>query len=205
MKREDWLKLLTMAHTNKAEGFTKYAQYYIATDGQLYKSDTHQLATYLDNYHTEIDHLTKAPIPGSEMITELYVPPPRLIEFLRRAAQCLVQNEASVIYGTIRLTMPDTTTVLAWARERLACVIFNLHIDHSASAIERAAETFRALIDLAANLGGSYYLTYHRWASVSQFERCYPRAREFFVAKRRFDPDGLFQSDWYRHYAPHFA
>jgi hypothetical protein len=35
-------------------------------------------------------------------------------------------------------------------------------------------------------------------------ERCYPRVREFFDAKRRHDPAGVFQSDWYRHYAPHF-
>ena len=51
---------------------------------------------------------------------------------------------------------------------------------------------------------GSYFLTYHRWATPEQLERCYPRTREFFAAKDRLDPQGIFTSDWHRHYAPHF-
>ncbi|MEA3189234.1 MAG: hypothetical protein QOD99_3064 [Chthoniobacter sp.] len=203
--REDWLQLLTLAHSDKGEGFRKYAQFYVGTDGQLYKSDTHQLSEYLEGYHAEIERTLGSHVRGSEMITELYVPPPRLIEFLHSAAEMLVERQASVIYGTIRLIMSDETTVLAWARERFACIIFNLHVDHTPAAIECAAETFRDLIDLAIRLGGSYYLTYHRWATAEQFAACYPRVREFFAAKRRLDPQGVFQSDWFRHYAPHFS
>ena len=70
--------------------------------------------------------------------------------------------------------------------------------------IERAADAFRGLIDLAISLGGSYYLTYHRYAIPEQMEQCYPRVREFFECKRFYDPQEVFQSDWYRHYAPHF-
>lgn len=204
LSREDWLNLLTLAHTEKSRAFTLYAQHYVATDGQLYVSDTHQLADYKEDYHGEIDRRIGAAVAGSEMITELYVPPERLVEFLHSAARLLIDRAAQVIYGTIRLIQPDTDTVLAWARERYACVIFNLHVDHVTEAVDRAADAFRALIDLAARLGGSYYLTYHRFATPGQMERCYPRIREFFNAKRRFDPAGLLQSDWYRHYAPHF-
>lgn len=205
LARQDWLNLLTLAHTDKARAFSLYAQHYLATDGQLYMSDTHQLSDYADDYHAEVDQRVGAPCRGSEMISELYVPPERLVEFLRRAGRLLVERSAQVIYGTIRLIQPDRETVMAWARERLACVIFNLHIDHRAGDIERAAGAFRALIDLASELGGSYYLTYHRWASAAQLERCYPRVREFFAAKNRFDPGGVFESDWSRHYGPAFA
>jgi hypothetical protein len=31
-------------------------------------------------------------------------------------------------------------------------------------------------------------------------EACHPRLVEFLRLKRRYDPDELFQSDWYRHY-----
>jgi FAD/FMN-containing dehydrogenase len=201
---DDWLNLLTLAHTDKSRAFTLYAQHYLATDGQLYSSDTHQLTEYLENYHHEIDRRTGAACSGSEMITELYVPPERLVEFLHATAPLLIERSAPVIYGTVRLIQPDTETVMRWASQRFACIIFNLHVDHEAASIERAAGTFRALIDLASDLGGSYYLTYHRFATPQQFERCYPRVREFFNAKRRFDPAGIFQSDWYNHYAPHF-
>jgi FAD/FMN-containing dehydrogenase len=201
---DDWLNLLTLAHKDKSRAFVLYAQHYLATDGQLYKSDTHQLSEYLENYHADVDRRIGAEHPGSEMITELYVPTKFLVKFLRAAAKLLIERQTPVIYGTIRLIQRDKTTVMAWARRRYACVIFNLHIDHVEASIERAAESFRALIDLASDLHGSYYLTYHRFATPAQLARCYPRVREFFAAKRAFDPRGVFQSDWYRHYAPHF-
>lgn len=47
--------------------------------------------------------------------------------------------------------------------------------------------------------GGSYYLTYHRFARRDQVIACHPAIRTFLAAKRRFDPLGVFQSDWYRH------
>lgn len=204
LSREDWTSLLCLAHTDKSQAFTRYAQHYLATDGQLYQSDLHQLSEYLGDYHGEVDRRIGASHPGSEVITELYVPPERLIDFLRSAARLLVERQTPVIYGTIRLIQPDEETVMAWASQRYACIIFNLHVDHVVENIERVAETFRALIDLAADLGGSYYLTYHRFATPQQMERCYPRVREFFAAKFRFDPTGVFQSDWYRHYSPSF-
>ncbi len=200
LSRDHWLELLTLAHTDKRRAFTLYAQQYLATDGQLYKSDTHQLSEYIEDYHTTVDVKTGAACAGSEMITELYVPPERLIEFLRAAAALLIENGTPVIYGTIRLIQPDTDTVLAWARRRYACIIFNLHLDHEPAAIERAADAFRGLIDLAASMEGSYYLTYHRFASPQQLERCYPRIHEFAAAKRRWDPRGVFSSLWWRHY-----
>lgn len=204
LSRDDWTNLLTLAHTDKSRAFTLYAQHYIATDGQLYYSDTHQLSEYLEDYHGDVDRRLDASHRGSEIITELYVPPEHLVEFLRSAAALLVENGSQVIYGTIRLIQPDVDTVLAWARSRLACVVFNLHVDHIEASVQRAGAAFKALIDLAIGFSGSYYLTYHRFATPQQFERCYPRVHEFFEAKRRLDPTGVFQSEWYRHYAPHF-
>ena len=77
----------------------------------------------------------------------------------------------------MRLIERDEETFLAWARERFACVIFNLHVEHTPAAIERAVGTFRGLIDLGLARGGSYYLTYHRWARRDQVERAYPQMR----------------------------
>lgn len=205
LSRDAWIDLLTLAHADKSRAFTLYAQHYIATDGQLYYSDLHQLSEYLQNYHADVERRLDSPHRGSEVITELYVPPERLVEFLRAAARRLVEQAAQVIYGTIRLIQPDGDTLLAWARSRWACIVFNLHVDHAEASLVRAGEAFRGLIDLAAELGGSYYLTYHRFATPRQLEACYPRVREFFAAKRRFDPGAVFASDWYNHYAPGFA
>ena len=93
-----------------------------------------------------------------------------------------------MIYGTVRMIEQDDETFLAWARDRYACVIFNLHIDHTPQAIAAAADAFRDLIDLGIAHGGCYYLTYHRWARKDQVERCYPQMSEFLALKRQHDP-----------------
>jgi hypothetical protein len=65
--------------------------------------------------------------------------------------------------------------------------------------VARAADAFRGLIDLAIVRSGSYYLTYHRWATRNQLETCYPKFGDFLAHKAERDPTELFQSDWYRH------
>ena len=84
-------------------------------------------------------------------------------------------------------------------------MIFNLHVVHSPAGLERAAAEFRQLIDAGIRYGGSYYLTYHRFATRQQVEACYPQFPAFLRAKRRYDSQERFQSDWYRHYKRMFG
>jgi FAD/FMN-containing dehydrogenase len=202
---EDWARLTFYSHTQKPRAFKVYSTRYLATSGQIYWADSQLSAAYVDNYHADLDRATHAKVPGTEMITEIYVDRPRLAMFMQEARGLLRQRQANMIYGTVRMIEKDDETFLKWARERYACVIFNLHIDHTPEAISRAAETFRQLIDLAIAHNGSYYLTYHRWARQDQVERCYPQMREFLAFKREHDSQEVFQSDWYRHYRTMFG
>jgi FAD/FMN-containing dehydrogenase len=212
---EDWRRLAYLAHVDKSRAFEMYARHYLSTEGQVYWSDTHQLAFYEPDYHAHLDQHLNAHLnshlntqsgvaSGTEMITEIYVPRAALEAYLEDARGFLRERHADLIYGTIRLIEREDRedeTLLAWAREPWACIIFNLHVTHTPVEIARGAETFRGLIDLAIAHGGSYYLTYHRWATSAQLRRCHPRFDEFVALKRRVDPESRFQSDWYRHYA----
>ena len=201
---EQWLQLLYLAHADKRKAFEEYARYYLSTNGQVYWSDTHQLSFYPDDYHLTLDPLLQT-ARATEMITELYVPREKLADFMLAAREELRRRGTSVIYGTVRLIEKDDESFLAWAKQSYACVIFNLHVAHDEEGKTRAADAFRALIDLALARDGSYFLTYHRWARRDQVERAYPQMARFLAEKKRFDPDGQFQSDWYRHYEAMFA
>lgn len=201
---EDWSRLTWLAHRHKEAAFHAYSTRYLETSGQIYWSDS-QLAEYVDGYHADLDRVLGASVKGTEMITELYVPRMRFVAFMKDAQKALRRRHADVIYGTVRLIERDEETFLAWARERYACIVFNLHVDHSADAIAAAAEAFRELIDLSIRHQGSYYLTYHRWARQDQVERCYPQMSHFLREKLRYDPPELFQSDWYRHHRRMFG
>ena len=202
---EDWHALLLLAHQDKATAFDRYSKYYLSTSGQLYWSDTHQLSTYLDDYHLKLDAQTKAPARATEMITEIYVPRPDLPAFMAETAKVFRTNGVPIVYGTVRLIERDDESFLAWATQPYACIIFNLHTVHTPDGIERAGQAFRDLIDLGMKRGGRYYLTYHRHARRDQVQRCYPQMLEFLKLKLKYDPQERFQSTWYQHYKKMFA
>jgi FAD/FMN-containing dehydrogenase len=201
----DWQRLLYLSHADKSRAFAEYAAFYRATSGQLYWSDTHQLSLYVEDYHRALDRQLGATERGTEMISEIYVPRAALAAFLADVRVDFRADAVDLIYGTIRLVEPDGETALAWATRPWACVIFNLHVVHTPAGVDRAAAAFRRLIDHGLRHGGSYYLTYHRWATRRQVDAAYPGFADVLRAKRRLDPAERFQSEWYRHYRTMFA
>jgi hypothetical protein len=195
----DWNWLIEMAHRDKTRAFDEFSEFYLDTSGQRYWSDTHQLNIYLESYHAALDQRLGCEVHGGEMITELYVPRDRLPAFMDDVRRDFLRHRADLIYGTIRLIEADAESALPWAREPYACVIFNLHVDHHAAAIENARGALIRLIDHAIAHRGSYYLTYHRFARRDQLLTCHPQIRECLAHKDRIDPIRLFQSDWYHH------
>ena len=200
LSERDWRGLLYLSHADKARAFDEYAKFYMSTSGQTYDSDTFQLSQYIDDYHDELDRSLNAAVKSAETITELYVPLPSLADFMDAAARELRDRQANVIYGTIRLIEQDDETFLNWARQPYACIVFNLHVEHTDAGIAHTADALRALIGLAAERGGSYFLTYNKFATGEQLARCYPQFSEFLAKQREYDPKGVFSSDWVRAY-----
>jgi hypothetical protein len=65
-----------------------------------------------------------------------------------------------------------------------------------------ASDKFRRLIDLAIAYDGTYYLTYHRYATEQQLRTCYPEFDAWLKEKLQFDPETKFWSDWLGHANP---
>ena len=192
---EDWARLYQLIRTDKPRAFQEYASHYCRTDGQVYLSDRHQLARNFVGHRQAV-----RPEVGTEMISEVYIRPENLMPFFGEVREDLRAFDADISYGTIRFIRADRETFLAWAKEDAVCVVCNLHVRHTPAEIEKARATVRRILDRVVKFGGSFYLTYHGWATPEHLQRCYPRIGEFFRLKRHYDPHELFQSDWYRQY-----
>lgn len=197
MKGDDWYRLLGLAHNDKSRAFDIYSKFYLTTNGQLYRSDTHQMGVYVDDYHSKFD---ESGVKGSEMISEIYVPREKLNVLFGQLREDFRKNDTNVVYGTVRLIEKDSESFLAWAKQNYAATVFNFHVEHTPDGIEKAKAQFQHIIDRALEHGGSYFLTYHRWARKDQVLNAYPQMPEFLRLKKKYDPEERFQSDWYRHY-----
>ncbi len=202
MGSDGFRRLLVLAHVDKTRAFDEYARFYLSTHGQCYRRSTQHGGVYLDDYHEAVD-LACGHV-GSEMITELFVPRDALPGFFEDARECLRETHADVVYGTVRLVESEDTTQLPWARCPWACVVLNLHVRHDAEGKAHAARAFRALVDAALVHGGSFYLTYHRWATREQLVHAHPGFRHWMQTKHGMDPTGLFRSDWWMHWQERF-
>jgi len=200
-----WRQLFALAHLDKAKAYEKYRNFYQATNGQVYWSDTHQLSYYAPDFEAVLKQTQPNYPDGSLMITEVYLPRRQLPDLMKELAQDFREHHTNLIYGTVRLIRRDAETFLPWARQDYACIVMNLRVTHTPEGLARAQKEFQRVIDGALGRDGSYYLTYHRWARKDQVLKAYPQFVEFLKLKRQYDPDERFQSEWYRHYKKMFA
>lgn len=192
---EEWAGLYCLTRTDKRQAFELYAQHYLRTDGQIYWSDTHQLSGAFAGHKSAVD-----PQVGTEVISEVCVEQDKALPFLAAVRAELAQRKADITYGTIRLIEQDTDSFLNWAPSRRVCIVVNLHVPRTRSGIRKAKQDFRAILNHALDFGGTFYLTYHRWAEPRHVIAAYPQIHDFLQLKRSYDPTEMFQNDWYRHY-----
>lgn len=191
--------LLELAHKDRGAAYRRYAKLELAKDGNVEWADLHQLATYPAGYHQDIARRLDNG-EGADLIVEVYVPRAELISFLEDARRTLLAAELPLVYGTIRCIEADKDSFLAWAKKRYACVIFTPHSGSEKMAFRKTGETCRQLLRAANKRGGSFYLTYNRFATRDDLEDAYPQFGEFLGLKKKYDPQETLQSDWYRYY-----
>ncbi len=56
------------------------------------------------------------------------------------------------------------------------------------------------ITDQALALGGSYYLPYRSYQTRTQFQKSYPRYRDFQAIKLKYDPHKIFLNQFYKNY-----
>ena len=197
--------LLEIAHGDRGSAYRRYAKLELSRDGNVEWSDLHQLSTYPVGYHQEIEKRLGADFVGADLILEVYVPRGELISLLEEARRILLASGMPLIYGTIRFIEQDKDSYLAWAKKRYACVIFSPHSSGETQALRKTGEVCRQVIRAANKRGGSFYLTYNRFATRDELASAYPQFQEFLNFKKQYDPREIFQSDWYRYYKSLYA
>ena len=197
--------LLELAHKDRRSAYAHFAKFELSKNDNVEWSDLHQLSSYPAGYHQSVDRRLNDQTKGADLIWEFYVPRNELIAFMEEARRLLLNSETPLIYGTVRFIEQDRDSFLAWAKKRYACVIFTPHYPGGAAGLRKAGELYRQLAQAATKRGGSFYLTYNRFAARNEMDAAYPQFAEFLQLKRKYDPTELFQSDWYRHYRDLYA
>jgi FAD/FMN-containing dehydrogenase len=126
------------------------------------------------------------------VLQEYFVPVDKFDIWVPKMKKIFTTNDVNVINVSIRHALPDSGSLLAWAKEEsFAFVVYYKQGTDDESKIHVANWT-RQMIDEVLSVGGTYYLPYQIHATEDQFHKAYPHALDYFSIKKKYDPTNKF-------------
>jgi FAD/FMN-containing dehydrogenase len=151
--------------------------------------------------HDSVRYL-KNDLPGdTDILQEYYVPRDRFLAFVDGLRALAGAGPSNLLNASVRVVHPEEN-VLNYAPAEMFAIVLYLNQTTDAAGTARMRRLTGEVIDLAAGLGGTFFLPYQLHYTPEQLRRAYPRITEFFAAKRRVDPGGVLSNAFYEKYAP---
>ncbi len=137
---------------------------------------------------------------STDILHEYFIPRAGASGFLSELRNIVPKNRGDLLNVTVRLVETDNDTFLRYADQPMIAFVMFFNQPRTAAADSRMEIMTQEMIEAAIKHGGRYYLPYRLHATVDQLHRAYPQAREFFDLKRHYDPQEVFQNQFYVKY-----
>lgn len=137
---------------------------------------------------------------STDILVECFVPPAQFEPFVVEMQTIIPASHADLLNVTVRDVNEDRDTFLRYADKDMFSLVMLFSQKRNAEGEAQMATLTRELVAAVLRHGGTYYLPYRLDATPQEFAKAYPQAREFFALKRKFDPDELFQNEFYIKY-----
>jgi FAD/FMN-containing dehydrogenase len=162
------------------------------------------LVTRNDPMHDSVAYLRNNLPAETDILHEYFVPRARIVPFIAGLRRIFQAEDVNLVNASIRAVGAEDNA-LTYAPAPAFSVVLYINQPTDAEGNERMARLTSDLIDLTAGEGGRFFLPYQLYYTPAQLVRAYPEIRDFFAAKRRWDPEGRFSNSWYQRYAPALA
>jgi FAD/FMN-containing dehydrogenase len=150
--------------------------------------------------HDSVLYLKDGEKGDTNILQEYFVPRRELLGFVESVRPLLRQQRANLLNASVRVVGRENN-FLSYAPEPAYSIAFYFNQRTNAEGNARMMRLTSDLIDLAHAHEGRFFLPYQLYYTPEQLERSYPQIRDFFAAKRKWDPDGRFSNTWYEKYA----
>ncbi|OQW49287.1 MAG: hypothetical protein A4S09_12285 [Proteobacteria bacterium SG_bin7] len=137
------------------------------------------------------------------LLQEYFIPRDQLPTFIEKMKSIFQEFDVNVTNVSIRHVPKNTESVLSWSKEEgFALVIYytQTYGFRPNKHLAKAKLWTQKMLNEVINSGGTFYLPYQVYASREQFEKAYPRHKEFYSLKRKFDPQGRFTNNMWQAY-----
>lgn len=144
-------------------------------------------------------------LTNTDLLQEYFLPDAEVEGFLDAARQVLLQHHVKLLTSTLRVVQADTSPLLNYAPQPRVSIVLNMNVPladcRSSGGGPSVLETWtRKLVQAALARGGSFYLPYHRGATVNQLKAAYPNWQQYRAQRRLMDPGLVFDNGFLQHY-----
>lgn len=136
----------------------------------------------------------------TDILVECFVPPGQFEPLLVELRKIIPQNQADLLNVTVRDINRDDDSFLRYADKDMISLVMLFSQARDAAGEEKMSKLTQEIVGATLRHDGRFYLPYRLHATPEQFNEAYPQAKKFFELKRKYDPDELFQNEFYLKY-----
>jgi len=136
----------------------------------------------------------------TDILHEYFIPKTRVANFIDSLKKIIPAYKVDLLNITVRNVKKDEDAFLRYANEEVFGFVMLFNQAKTNEAETQMKSATQRMIDAAISLKGTYYLPYRLHATKEQLDRSYPQAKEFFLLKRKYDPEEIFQNKFYQTY-----
>src|SRR5262249_22225988 len=180
----------------------KYAEPYLhscVTRNQAMQQKEACLVSRNEEMYDDMAYL-KNRLRDTDILQEYFVPYRKMPDFVDGLRDTVERNGANLINVTIRTVHKDTVTALPYAKQDMFGFVLYFNVGFNQKDNEILRQTTSDLTDVAQKNEGTYYFPYQLFYSPAQLRKSYPEIDDFFAAKKKYDPIGLFSNKFYEKY-----
>ena len=135
----------------------------------------------------------------TDILHEYFIPRDQFIPFVDGLRQIVRDYDVNLLNASVRVIHPEKN-FLTYAPGEMYSIVLYINQPTTPEGNERMGVVTRTLIDLTADVNGRFFLPYQLQYTPQQLQRSYPMIRDFFAAKKEYDPEGLFTNTFYEKY-----
>ncbi len=133
----------------------------------------------------------------TDILHEYFIPKDSVTLFIYALRKILPSYKVDLLNITVRNVKKDQDSYLRYANDEVFGFVMLFNQPRTVEAEKEMKSLNQRIIDAAISLKGTYYLPYRLHATRDQMHTAYPQATFFFELKKKYDPNEVFQNQFY--------
>lgn len=165
---------------------------------EIYSESKHLTITRNNAMRPPVKCLEYSSLTDTDILQEYFVPERGFDDFMEYMRSSVPKHAFTLNNITIRYVKKNQETLLSYSDDNYFSLV--LYINFNFQNSDKLKSWTQKTIDQIIKLKGTYYLCYQLFPTKNQFQKCYPRWKDFLKLKEKYDPDEVFSSDFYQTY-----